>query len=97
MKHKQEVLTIRIEPQLKEKIDTLIHEKIKTKSGIIREALLEYIQKEERLKDLKSEMAKKFATNDISFQDLVRIIGYEEASKVAFFVEKAKKAFKGFK
>ncbi|MEK6909618.1 MAG: ribbon-helix-helix protein, CopG family [Candidatus Aenigmatarchaeota archaeon] len=97
MKQKQDVLTIRIEPKLKEKIDMLTHEKIKTKSGIIREALTEFIQREEKLKGLKSEMAKKFASNKISFEDLVRIIGYEEASKVAFFVERAKKAFKGFK
>ncbi len=94
---REELLTIRIEPRLRQRINALVHEKIKTKSDIIREAIEDYIKRGEELKELKSEMAKKYAANKVSFQDLVRIIGYQEASKVAFFIEKAKKAFKGFK
>lgn len=90
---KEELLTVRIEPELKEKIETLEREKIETKSKIIREALIEYIQKETEMKEIKKIIAKKFTLNLISFDEVVRILGYEEARKVAFFVEISKKSF----
>lgn len=93
MTRREDLITVRIEPKWKEKIKTLEREKIETKSNIIREALIKYLQKETELREIKKVIAKKFASNLISFEELIRIIGYEEARKVAFFVETAKKSF----
>jgi predicted transcriptional regulator len=93
MSKRDGLLTVRIEPKWKEKIKALEREKIETKSNIIREALIKYLQKEAELKEIKKVIAKKFASNLISFEELIRIVGYEEARKIAFFVEIAKKSF----
>jgi len=93
MAKREELITVRIEPKWKERIKTLEKEKIETRSNIIREALIKYLQKESEIKEIKTVVAKKFASNLISFEELIRIVGYEEARKIAFFVETAKKSF----
>ncbi|MBD3155155.1 MAG: hypothetical protein GF368_00685 [Candidatus Aenigmarchaeota archaeon] len=90
---RDELLTVRIDPELKDKIETLERTKLETKSNIIREALIRYIQHETEIKEIKESLSKKFASGKISFEQMVQILGYEEARKVAFFVEVAKKSF----
>lgn len=90
---REESITVRIEPELKEKIKMLEKAKIKTTSNIVREALLKYIQKETEIREIKKIVAEKFTSGKISFEEMVRILSYEEARKVAFFVEVAKKSF----
>ena len=95
---REELLTVRIEPKLKEKIKMLERSKIETRSNIIREALINYVEKETETKEIKKIIAEKFAAGNISFEETVRILGYEDAKKIAFFVETAKKSFeKGLK
>ena len=36
--------------------------------------------------------AKKFAENKLSFEEVVNLLGYGEAKKIAFYVEFAKKS-----
>jgi len=91
---REELLTVRVDPALKEKIRDLEREKLETTSGIVREALLEYVQKETGLEEIKKIIAKKFAAGKISFEETVRLLGYEEARKIAFFVETVKKSLK---
>lgn len=92
------ILTVRIEPRLKTRIRELEKTKMETMSGIIREALLNYIQKETEIREIKKVIAEKFAAGKISFEETVRVLGYEEAKKVAFFIETAKRSFeKGLK
>ena len=90
---REELLTVRIEPKWKARIKKLEKERIETRSNIVREALIKYLQKEAELKEIKKIVAEKFAENKISFDELVRIIGYEEAKKIAYFVDVAKKSF----
>ena len=90
---REKLLTVRIEGELEEKISLLEREKLETRSNIVREALLAYVQKETEMKEIKKIVAKKFAQGIISFEELVRLIGYEDARKIAFFVETAKKSF----
>ncbi len=92
MAKRERSLTVRIEPELQEKIETLEREKIETRSNIIRDALIAYIQKETEMKEIKKIVAEKFALGLISFEEVVRILGYEGARKIAFFVETAKKS-----
>ncbi len=90
---RDELLTVRIDPELKGKIETLERIKLETKSNIVREALIRYIQHETEMKEVKENVSKKFASGKISFEQMVQILGYEEARKIAFFVEVAKKSF----
>ncbi len=89
----EKTLTVRIEPELRKKIEILGREKIETKSNIVREALMNYIQKEMEMKEIKKVVAEKFTLDKISFEELIRIVGYKEAKKIAFYVATAKKSF----
>ena len=91
---REELLTVRIGPGLREKIRDLEREKLETTSSIVREALLEYVRKETGLEEIKKIIAEKFAAGRISFEETVRLLGYEEARKIAFFIEVAKKSLK---
>lgn|SRR3989338_2213523 len=90
---RDELLTVRVEPKIKEKLEALERSKIETRSNIIREALIKYIEKETEMEEIKRTIAEKFASGLISFEETVRILGYEEARKVAFFTEMAKRSF----
>lgn len=92
MSKREKLLTLRIEPEWEKKIEALEREKLETRSNIMREALITYIQKETEMKEIKKVVAEKFAKGLISFEEVVRIAGYEEARKIAFFVETAKKS-----
>lgn len=93
MSKRDKLLTVRIEPEWEEKIKALEREKMETRSNIIREALIAYIQKETEMKEIKKVIAEKFAKDLLSFEEVVRVVGYGEARKIAFFVETAKKSF----
>ncbi|KXB08260.1 hypothetical protein AKJ58_00495 [candidate division MSBL1 archaeon SCGC-AAA385D11] len=88
-----ETITVRIEPKWKKKIEKLAAEKRETKSDVIREALVEYTQREEERKEIERVVAKKFASEKISFEELTRIVGYDKARKIAFYVQVAKRSF----
>jgi len=94
---REELLTVRIEPKLKENLRRLERERIETRSNIVREALYKYLQKQREMTAVKKFVAKKFTEGEISFERVVELLGYDEAKKIAFFVEKVKKAFKGLK
>ena len=42
----------------------------------------------------KKVLAREFADNEISFEDLVKILDYKEARKITFYVDKVSKSFK---
>lgn len=88
-----ETLTVRIEPEWKKKIEKLAAEKRETKSDVVREALIEYTERKEERKEIERTVAKKFAAEKISFKELARIVGYEKARKIAFYVQVAKRSF----
>lgn len=90
---REKLLTVRIESELEEKIEALERDKLETRSNIVREALIAYIQKETEMKEIKNIVAKKFAQGLISFEEVVRLVGYEDARKIAFFIETTKKSF----
>ena len=89
----KDLLTVRIEPELKRRLEYLAREKIEGKSDIIREALIEFVRKETEMKEIKGIMAEKFTLGKISFEELIKIVGYREARKIAFYAEIAKKSF----
>lgn len=87
------VIHVRVEPDTEKKLDELVKGKRQVRSVIVRQALEEYYAREQSLEELKKIVARKFAEGQILFDDLVRILGYEEAKKVAFFVSMTRKSF----
>ncbi|MFH1256386.1 MAG: DUF6290 family protein [Candidatus Diapherotrites archaeon] len=88
-----EVVTVRLDEKTRKQISEFSQSKLESQSDIIRKAILQYVQKETELDEIKKFVAKKFAEGKISFDELVRIIGFDEAKKVAFFVDTAEKSF----
>ena len=88
-----DVLVVRLEEETKRRINLLSRERRESKSDLVRKALLKYIQRESELNEIKQVVAKKFAEGKISFEEMVRILGYDEAKIVAFFVDVAEKSF----
>jgi predicted transcriptional regulator len=88
----EKTITVRIEPEWKNKIEKMATERIETKSNLIREALIEFIRRETEMMEIKKIVARKFASDEISFEELIKIVGYNEARKIAFYVQTAKKS-----
>ncbi len=88
-----DTLTVRINHRLKKKLEKLASKHKETKSDLIRKVLVDYIRKEEERDEIKKIVAKEYAEGRISFDELIRIIGYEEARRVAFFFHTAKESF----
>ncbi len=89
-----DTLTVRIEHDWKEKLEKLASKEKKTKSDLVRELLKDYIRNEEEKEKLKATVAKKYASGDISFDELIRVLGYEEARRVAFYVHTAEESLR---
>jgi len=88
----EKTITVRIEPEWKDKIEKMATERIETKSNLVREALIEFIRRETEMKEIKKIIARKFASDEISFEELINVVGYKEARKIAFYVQTAKKS-----
>ncbi len=88
-----DVITMRLEKKDKKMVLELAKRKRESRSNIMRKALLQFIQKETEMDEIKQVVAKKFAEGKISFDDLVRILGFDEAKKVAFYADMAEKSF----
>lgn len=93
MEMQEKTITIRIEPEWKKRIEKMATERLETKSNLIREAVIEFIRKETEMEEIKKVMARRFALDKISFEELIKIVGYKEARKIAFYVQTAKKSF----
>jgi len=90
---RSEVVTVRFDSKERKEIDEVAQKKMASQSEVIRKATLIYLQKEKEIDEIKRIVAHRFAQGKISFDDLVRILGYEESKKTAFFVETAEKSF----
>lgn len=90
---KHETITVRVEQLLDENLSKIAKEKAKPKSEIIRRAIEDFINKEKGIEEIKRFIAQKFAEEKISFDDMVGLLGYKEAKKIAFYYEMAKESF----
>lgn len=54
---------------------------------------VKYMKRKKELTEIKQVVAKKFAQGKLSFDEMVVVLGYDEAKKVAFFVDVAEKSF----
>ncbi|MGM0510753.1 MAG: ribbon-helix-helix protein, CopG family [Thermoplasmatota archaeon] len=88
-----DTLTVRIDHDWKKKLEELASKENETKSDLVRKVLIDYIKKQREKDKIKRVIAKEYAEGKISFDELIRVIGYEEARKVAFFVHAAEESF----
>lgn len=87
-----DVVTVRFDEKARKAIQRFSQDKLESQSDIIRKAVLQFVQRENELNEIREIVAKKFAEGKISFDELVRILGFEEAKKIAFFVDIAEKS-----
>ena len=88
-----DTVVVRLGEKTKAQVLELSRKKKELQSDFIRKAVLKYIQGETESNEMKEIVAKKFAEGKISFEEMVRILGYEEAKLVAFYVDIAEKSF----
>ena len=89
----QKVITVRVEPSVEKRLETVAKKRLEKKSDVIRKALIEYLNRESELKEIKKQIAQRFAEGKITFDGMVRLLGYNEAKKIAYLVEMAKASF----
>lgn len=89
-----DVVTVRFDEKTRKRISKLSRRKLETQSEIMRKAVLNYLEREDEANEIKEIVSLKYAQGKVSFEEMVRILGYEEARKTAYFVEVAEKSLK---
>ena len=82
----KEIITVKVNRELKEEIDELARDRLEKRSDLIRSLLRQFIKQEKSKIELKKILGKKFAEEKITFDDLVKMLGYEEAKKAASWI-----------
>lgn len=89
---KDKTLTTRIEEELDKELEKLAKESMERKSALVRKALIDFVEEREEEEKVKDLLSEKYVKDEISFEELVRVLGYEEAKKLAFFKDIAKRS-----
>jgi len=72
-------LTIEVEPELIEQVDQVANLEWKRREEVIREALTRHVQQVIELADFKQTAAERYLGDQLSFDHLARIVGYDDA------------------
>ena len=89
-----DVMTVRVDKQTRAGVETLSHKRHESQSEIVRRAIMEFVESQKQNDEIKEMVSLKFAQGKISFNELVRILGYDEAKEVLLFVEQTTIALK---
>lgn len=88
-----EILTFREDEETIKKLDELARWKMKSRSEIVRGAVRDYVIRKLELIEIQKLAAKRYTEGKLSFDELVDILGYEEAKKVAYYKDIAEESF----
>ncbi len=88
-----EILTFREDEETTKKLDELAKWKMKSRSEIVRGAVRDYVTRKLELIEIQKLAAKRYTEGKLSFDELVDILGYEEAKKVAYYKDIAEASF----
>jgi predicted transcriptional regulator len=88
-----EILTIREDEETIKKLDELARQKMRSRSEIVREAVRDYVTRTLELVEIQKLAAKRYTEGKLSFDELVDILGYEEAKKIAYYKDIAETSF----
>lgn len=89
----QKVITVREDQEMIAKIEKLAKLRLETKSEIIRDAIRDYVQRKLELIEIQKLVAKRYTEGKLSFDELVKLLGYEEAKKIGFYKDLAEESF----
>ncbi len=67
--------------------------KMKSRLEIVRGAVRGYVTRKPELIEIQKQAAKRYTEGKLSFDELVEILGYEEAKKVAYYKDIAEASF----
>ncbi|MEK6970235.1 MAG: hypothetical protein AABW68_00910 [archaeon] len=87
-----DIVTVRFEGDARKQIAAYARQKMETKSTVIRKATLDFIKRENERNEIKEVVSKKFVEGKISFDEMVRVLGYDDAKEVAFFIDVLEKS-----
>ena len=88
-----EILTFREDEETIRKIDELARQKMRSRSEIVRMAVRDYVTRKLELIEIQKLAAKRYAEGKLSLDELVDILGFEEAKKVAHYKDIAEASF----
>jgi len=75
-------LTLELEPYLLKEIDRLAAYEAEGRMAVVREALVRHIETMTEMEDLKQLAAEKYLNQQLSFDQLARIVGYDYALEI---------------
>ena len=88
-----EILTFREDEDTIKKLDELARQKMRSRSEIVRGAVRDYVTRKLELIEIQKLAAKRYTEGKLPFDELVEIMGYEEAKKVAYYKDIAETSF----
>ena len=88
-----EMLTFREDDETVKKIDELARQKMRSRSEIVRIAVRDYVNRKLELIEIQKLAAKRYAEGKLSLDELVEILGFQEAKKVAHYKDLAESSF----
>lgn len=88
-----EILTFREDEDMITKLDELARQKMRSRSEIVREAVRDFVTRKLEVIEIQKLAAKRYTEGKLSFDELVDILGYEEAKKVAYYKDIAEISF----
>jgi len=88
-----EMLTFREDDETVKKIDELARQKMRSRSEIVRIAVRDYVNRKLELIEIQKLAAKRYAEGKLSLDELVEILGFQEAKKVAHYKDLAEASF----
>lgn len=88
-----EMLSFREDDETIKKIDELARQKMRSRSEIVRMAVRDYVNRKLELIEIQKLAAKRYAEGKLSLDELVDILGFKEAKKVAHYKDLAESSF----
>jgi predicted transcriptional regulator len=88
-----EMLTFREDDETIKKIDELARQKMRSRSEMVRMAVRDYVNRKLELIEIQKLAAKRYAEGKLSMDELVDILGFNEAKKVAHYKDLAESSF----
>jgi len=76
-----EQVSLRVDTRLLRKLDEIAHKKYKRRSDVFRDALVDYVEHEEEISELKQMATEQFLEGDISINELSKIVGMDLAQQ----------------
>jgi len=86
-----EQVSIRVDSRLVKELDRIAHHRYKRRSDVIRDALVDFVEHEVELREVKQALTEQFFEGKLSFKEFAQLVGLEIAEQL----EVAKETLEG--